>query len=112
MDYSTNIRAIGLVIAHIAGAVNLERMRESCTHSAAEIRMYEWWIARVGVHTSGGKVTLTYPARVFRSTSRADAWATSLIERGLELVEGSPYTIDYRVGEISWDRPGVTSYTT
>lgn len=111
MDYTTKVAALASVIANVAIADKLTTMRENVIHTAYEIRMFEWWGAKLQVKAEGQKVTLTYPATIGRwSPQRLDAWATQLIERAMGFLEDGPYEIDYRVGVIEFERPGCTSY--
>jgi hypothetical protein len=111
MDYTAQVRALASVIANVAPGEKYRRMQESAVFTAYEIRMFAWWTARVRVSVAGDKVTLTYPPTIGRwSPQRLDAWATQLIEGAMGMLEGGPYEIDYRVGVIEFERPGVTSY--
>lgn len=111
MDYTANVRALASVIANVATGDKLTRMRDSVVFTAYEIRIFKWWSGKLQVKTEGSKVTLTYPPTIGRwSPQRLDAWATQLIELGMSLIEDGPYEIDYRVGVIEFEKPGVTSY--
>lgn len=111
MDYTAKMAALASVIANVAPGNKYSRMQESVVFSAYELRMFAWWSARLRVTVTGSKVTLTYPPTIGRwSPQRLDAWATQLIETAMSMLEGGPFEIDYRVGVIEFERPGVTSY--
>lgn len=111
MDYSSNVRALAAVITHVAPEVQLTRAAESCTYSRYEYRRYAWFMGRVSVHVSDGKVTLRYPVGKYVTSNVGYGWATSLIERALELLEDSPHAIPLEAGLIDHEFPGCTSYT-
>lgn len=109
-DYTSNVRALASVIANAAPEVQLDRAAESCTYSGYELRMYRWFMERIVVSVNGDTVYVKHPVGRNCSASRGDGWATSLIERALEMLDDSPYAIPLEAGLITHEYPGCTSY--
>lgn len=110
MSYETNLRALTSVIANIAPEIQVGRAAESCTYSKLEYRRYEWFMGKVKVSLMGDEVAVFFPVGRYCTESRGYGWATSLIERSLELLEGSPYEIPLEAGLITDVRPGLVTY--
>jgi hypothetical protein len=110
MNYIANIRATASVTANVAPDVQIKRAAESCTYSVREYRLYSWFLGKVKVAVMGDELCVFYPTGQSVSPSRGDGWATSLIERALELLDGSPYEIPLEAGLITHVRPGLTTY--
>jgi hypothetical protein len=110
MDYTANLRALASVTANVAPEIQIDRAAESCTYSGYELRMYRYFMQRLNIVVRDGKLLVSHPVGKQLSASRGDGWATSLIERALELLEGSPYEIPLEAGLITHERPGCTSY--
>jgi len=105
------LRALAAVTAHVAPEIQLDRAAESCTYSGYELRMYRWFMERVTVSLMGDTVAVFHPHGKYCSATRGDGWATSLIERALELLQGGPYEIHYEAGYITHVRAGLTTFT-
>ena len=110
MSYNVNVRAAASVIANVAPRIQLDRAAESCTYSKGEYRLYDWFLGKVRVSVMGDELCVFYPVSPAISNNQGDGWATSLIERALELLEGSPYEIPLEAGLITYVRPGLTTY--
>ena len=110
MDYTANIQALASVVANVAPEIQITRAAESCTYSGYELRMYRWYMERIRIRPIGNTVYVHHPVGQRLSASRGYGWSTSLIERALELLEGTPYEIPLEAGLITDHRPGLTSY--